>query len=147
MPRPRVLIRRLRPGAVLPKYMTAAAAGMDLSACLEAPVVLQPGARAAVATGLAIALPAGYEAQVRARSGLARQHGVTVVNGIGTIDADYTGEITVLLINHGAEPLAIEQGHRIAQLVIAPVVQADFEEVEALPETERGSGGFGSTGR
>jgi dUTP pyrophosphatase len=127
--------------------MTAAAAGLDLSACIDAPVTLAPGARAAVGTGLAMALPAGYEAQVRARSGLARQHGVTVLNGVGTIDADYTGEITVLLINHGAEPLVIEHGHRIAQLVIAPVVQAELAEVEELPTTERGAGGFGSTGR
>lgn len=142
---PRVQFQRLRPDAVVPRYMTADAAGMDLVAA--ASVELAPRARAAVPTGLAMAIPRGYEGQVRPRSGLAIKHGVTVVNAPGTIDADYRSEIMVLLINLGAEPYTIQPGDRIAQLVIAPVVQAELEEVDALSATERGGGGFGSTGR
>jgi dUTP diphosphatase len=145
--RPRVLIRKLRDDAVVPRYMTAHAAGLDVSAALDQPIEIAVGARAAIPTGLAIKLPEGYEAQVRPRSGLAREHGVTCVNAPGTIDADYTGPVIVLLINHGDRPVRIEPGQRIAQLVIAPVVQAELVEAEALPATERGSGGFGSTGR
>jgi dUTP pyrophosphatase len=144
---PRVQIQKLRPDAIVPRYMTAGAAGLDLSAALDAPVELAPGARAAISTGLAIKLPEGYEGQVRPRSGLAREHGVTLVNAPGTIDADYTGPVVVLLINHGARPVRIEPGQRIAQLVVAPVVQAELVEVDALPATGRGAGGFGSTGR
>lgn len=144
---PRVLVKRLRPDAIVPRYMTAHAAGLDLSAALDEPVDLAVGERAAIPTGLAIKLPEGYEAQVRPRSGLAREHGVTLVNSPGTIDADYTGPIIVLVINHGAQPVRIEPGQRIAQLVIAPVVQAELSEVEELPATARGAGGFGSTGR
>jgi len=145
--RPRVQIKKLRPDAIVPRYMTAHAAGLDLSAAVDAPIEIAIGARAAIPTGLAIKLPEGYEAQVRPRSGLAREHGITLVNAPGTIDADYTGQVIVLLINHGDRPVRIESGQRIAQLVIAPVVQAEVTEVEELPSTERGAGGFGSTGR
>jgi dUTP pyrophosphatase len=143
---PQVSIRRLRPDAVLPRYMSELAAGLDVVAAIDAPIDLPPGGRAAVGTGLALALPAGYEAQVRPRSGLAREHGVTVLNAPGTIDADYRGEIVVLLVNHGAATVQISRGQRIAQLVIAPVVQATLVEVDELPTTARGAGGFGSTG-
>ena len=132
----------------LPAYETAGAAGMDLRAAVsgDEALVLSPGTRAAVPTGLAFALPGGFEAQVRPRSGLALKAGVTVANAPGTIDADYRGELKVLLINHGAEDFVIRRGDRIAQLVIAPVVQAAWCEVENLDATDRGTGGFGSTG-
>jgi len=145
--RPRVQIKKLRADAIVPAYMTAHAAGLDLSAALDQPIDIAVGGRAAIATGLAIKLPDGYEAQVRPRSGLAREHGITVVNAPGTIDADYVGPIVVLLINHGDRPVRVESGQRIAQLVIAPVVQAELAEVDELPSTARGAGGFGSTGR
>jgi dUTP pyrophosphatase len=141
-----VRFKRLRPGAVLPRYMTAGAAGMDLSSAADGPVTLEPGARAGVPTGWAIELPAGTEGQVRPRSGLASKFGVTVVNAPGTIDSDYRGELVVLLVNLGREPHVIQPGDRIAQLVVAPVVQARVEEVEALSDTSRGAGGFGHTG-
>jgi dUTP diphosphatase len=144
---PRVLIQKLRADAIVPRYMTAHAAGLDLSAALDGPIEIAAGARAAISTGLAIKLPVGYEAQVRPRSGLARDHGVTLVNSPGTIDCDYTGEIVVLVINHGDRAVRIEPGQRIAQLVVAPVVQAELVEVGELPSTVRGAGGFGSTGR
>jgi dUTP pyrophosphatase len=136
-------------GLPLPAYQSAHAAGLDLLAAVpeNAPLVLAPGKHAMVPTGLAIALPEGFEAQVRPRSGLAARHGVTVLNAPGTIDADYRGEIQVILINHGAEPFAIRRGERIAQMVIAPAVQARLNPVDSLPDTGRGSGGFGSTGR
>jgi dUTP pyrophosphatase len=143
---PALQIQRLRPDAVLPRYMTAGAAGMDLHAAMDAPVALAPGERAAIPTGLAMAIPAGYEGQVRPRSGLAAAHGVTVINAPGTIDADYRGEVRVLLVNLGQVSVTLAPGQRIAQLVIAPVVQVQPVEVEALPATERGAGGFGSTG-
>ena len=130
----------------LPGYETAQSAGMDLAAAIDAPVILAPGGRAMVPTGLAIALPAGYEAQVRPRSGLAAKNGITVLNTPGTVDADYRGEVKVILINLGEDAFEIERGMRIAQMVIAPVTQARFAEVETLSETARGSGGFGSTG-
>lgn len=132
----------------LPSYQTALAAGMDLMAAVpaEAPMTIAPGARALVPTGLAIALPPGIEAQVRARSGLAVRHGLTVLNAPGTIDADYRGEIQVLLVNLGAESVEISRGMRIAQLVVAALARAEFREVASLDETARGSGGFGSTG-
>jgi dUTP pyrophosphatase len=145
-PRPRVLIKKLRPDAILPRYMTAQAAGLDLSAAIDEPVTLAPGARAAISTGLAFALPPGYEGQLRPRSGLAREHGVTLVNSPGTLDADFRGGLIVLVINHGDAAVRIAPGQRIAQLVIAPVVQADLVEVDDLAATERGAGGFGSTG-
>ena len=136
-------------GLALPAYQSAHAAGLDLLAALpdEAPLMLAPGQRALVPTGLTIALPPGYEAQVRPRSGLASKHGVTVLNAPGTVDADYRGEIGVLLINHGNVPFAVHRGERIAQMVIAAVVRAELVPVDALSATERGSGGFGSTGR
>ncbi len=136
-------------GLPLPTYQTADAAGLDLRAAVpeEAPLVLTSGKYAMVPTGLTIALPPGYEAQVRPRSGLAAKHGVTVLNSPGTIDADYRGEINVLLINHGEAPFSIRRGERIAQMVIAPVVQAELVPATELSGTERGSGGFGSTGR
>lgn len=144
---PRVLIKKLRADAIVPRYMTAHAAGLDLSAALDHPIEIAAGERAAIPTGLAIKLPDGYEAQVRPRSGLARQHGVTLVNSPGTIDADFVGELVVLVINHGDRAVPIEPGQRIAQLVVAPVVQAELVEVSELPATARGTGGFGSTGR
>jgi dUTP pyrophosphatase len=130
----------------LPAYETAAAAGMDLPAAVKQDLTLAPGERALVPTGLAIALPDGYEAQVRPRSGLAARNGVTVLNTPGTIDADYRGEVKVILANLGNEDFTIERGMRIAQMVIAPVVQAVLQEADTLPETARGEGGFGSTG-
>jgi len=133
----------------LPRCMTADAAGLDLMADVpaDAPLLLAPMARALVPTGLRLALPRGYEGQVRPRSGLAYKHGVTVLNAPGTIDADYRGELQVLLINLGAEPFAIRRGERVAQLVVAPVVQPLLEERATLDATVRGAGGFGSTGR
>lgn len=145
--RPRVQFRRMRPDAIVPRYMTANAAGLDLCAAIDAPIELSAGERVAVSTGLAMHIPDGFEGQVRPRSGLARDHGVTLVNAPGTIDADYRGVITVLVINTSKHAFTIEPGMRIAQLVIAPVVQAELEEVEELAATERGAGGFGSTGR
>lgn len=131
-------------GLGLPAYATAGAAGMDVLSAEE--VTLAPGARHAVATGLSVAIPAGYEIQVRPRSGLALKHGITVPNTPGTIDSDYRGELKVIMINLGAAPFAIARGDRIAQLVLAPVTQAAWNEVGELDETERGAGGFGSTG-
>ncbi len=131
-------------GLDLPRYATDGAAGMDVVSAED--VTLAPGARQAVATGLALAIPPGYEIQVRPRSGLALKHGITVPNTPGTIDSDYRGELKVILINHGTEPFPIARGDRIAQLVLAPVVQAAWKEVEDLDATERGAGGFGSTG-
>ena len=130
----------------LPRYETAQSAGLDLAAAVAAAVVLAPGGRAAIPTGLAIALPLGYEAQIRPRSGLAARNGVTVLNAPGTVDADYRGEIKVVLANLGHEPFAVERGMRIAQMVVAPVTQARWRETDALGETVRGAGGFGSTG-
>jgi dUTP pyrophosphatase len=136
-------------GLPLPAYQTAHAAGMDLLAAVpdSAPVTIEPGKYAMVPTALSIALPPGYEAQVRPRSGLAAKHGVTVLNSPGTIDADYRGEIAVLLINHGSTAFAIKRGERIAQMVIAKVEQAELVVATSLSETDRGAGGFGSTGR
>jgi len=131
-------------GLALPAYATEGAAGMDVLSAED--VTLAPGARHAVATGLALAIPQGYEIQVRPRSGLALKHGISVPNTPGTIDSDYRGELKVILINHGTEPFAISRGDRVAQLVLAPVVQAAWQEVAELGDTERGAGGFGSTG-
>lgn len=130
----------------LPRYETEGAAGLDLTAAIASPIELAPGAVALVPTGLAVALPPTFEAQVRPRSGLAAKYGVTVLNAPGTVDSDYRGEIKVILINHGAAPLTIERGMRIAQLVVAPVSRLQWQETEILPETGRGAGGFGSTG-
>jgi dUTP pyrophosphatase len=147
----RVEVRQLPhgEGLALPAYQTTDAAGLDLLAAVpaDAPMTLAAGKHAMVPTALTIALPSGYEAQVRPRSGLAAKHGVTVLNSPGTVDADYRGEINVLLINHGDVPFTIRRGERIAQMVIAPVLQAQLVQVTALSSTDRGSGGFGSTGR
>lgn len=136
-------------GLALPSYQSALAAGLDLLAAVpeNAPIVLAPGKYALIPTGLAIALPEGYEAQIRPRSGLAAKHGVTVLNAPGTVDADYRGEIGVLLINHGGAPFPVRRGERIAQMVIAAVVRAKLFPVASLSTTDRGGGGFGSTGR
>jgi len=135
-------------GLPAPDYASADAAGMDLSAAVaeDAAVTLAPGERAAVPTGLIVAIPQGYEGQIRPRSGLALKHAVTVLNAPGTIDADYRGEVKVILVNLGQEPFAVTRGMRIAQLVLAPVVRAAMQEVQSLDETARGEGGFGSTG-
>ena len=135
-------------GLPLPSYQSAQAAGLDLVAAVprEQPVKLQPGARALVPTGFALELPPGYEAQIRPRSGLALKHGVALLNSPGTIDADYRGELMVILVNHGAEPFLVQRGDRIAQLVIAPVAHVEIVLVDALGVTDRGDGGFGSTG-
>ena len=144
---PQISVRRLRPDASLPRYMTDGAAGLDLAAALDAPVTLPPGERALVPTGVAIAIPAGWEGQVRPRSGLAAKHGVTCLNAPGTIDFDFRGELKVILVNHGREPFTIARGERIAQMVVAPVMQVALVEADSLDDTTRGGGGFGSTGR
>jgi dUTP pyrophosphatase len=142
-------VYKMRVDAVVPRYKTSGAAGLDLAACLDTPLTVEPGGTTRVPTGLQIALPAGHEGQVRPRSGLAARHGVTVLNAPGTIDEDYRGEVQVLLVNHGSEPFTIEHGDRIAQLIVSPVTHVDIESVDdeaALGGTERGGGGFGSTG-
>jgi dUTP pyrophosphatase len=131
----------------LPRYMSEHASGMDLCAAVDEPVTLDPGERALVPAGFHMALPPGYEAQVRPRSGLAAKHGITIVNAPGTIDADYRGEVKVILANIGTEPFAVNRGDRIAQMVIQPVLQAELTQVDELPESQRGHGGFGHTGR
>jgi dUTP pyrophosphatase len=148
VPLPLLKIRRVAhrgPPLELPAYQTPHAAGLDLRA--DEDISLAPGERRAVPTGLAVELPEGYEGQVRPRSGLAARHGVGMVNAPGTIDADYRGEVQVLLVNHGQEPFAARRGERIAQLVVAPVARVEIREVEELSGTDRGAGGFGSTGR
>jgi dUTP pyrophosphatase len=149
MSRVEVVVMRLPHGhgLPLPAYATAESAGMDLYAAVEAPLRLAPGERALVPTGLAMALPEGCEGQVRARSGLALKKGLAVLNAPGTIDSDYRGEIGVILVNLGGEAVEIARGDRIAQLVVAPVTRAEVRERDALPESGRGAGGFGSTGR
>lgn len=147
MQKPQVMIKKLHPMAIIPKYMTEFAAGMDICALLEEAILLQPGQRSLIPTGLAFAIPEGYEIQVRPRSGLAIKHGITLVNSPGTIDADYRGEVCVILINHGQENFTISPGDRIAQLIVAPVCQAGLMEVSELSETARGEGGFGHTGK
>jgi len=147
--RPKVAVTKLPHGAdlPLPEYQTADSAGMDLRAAISVPITMLPGDRHMVETGLSVALPSGYEGQVRPRSGLAFKHGISIVNAPGTIDADYRGEISVLLINLGREPYTIERGERIAQIVVTPVAQAALIEVDELPDSARGGGGYGSTGR
>ncbi len=134
------------PGAVLPSYQTAGAAGADICACIQEDIILQPGERYPVPTGLCFAIPEGYEIQVRPRSGLAVKYGITCLNTPGTIDSDYRGEVKVILINLGEQPFTVHSGDRIAQLVVAPVVRTGFEQAPYLDRTERGGGGFGSTG-
>lgn len=145
----RVRVRRLphADGLPLPTYATAGAAGADLHAAVEGGITIAPGARAAVPTGLVLEIPVGVEGQVRPRSGLARRHGLTVLNSPGTVDADYRGEVQVLLVNLGAEPVTVRRGDRIAQLVIAPVTATEFVDCDVLTASDRGAGGFGSTGR
>ena len=142
----KVKIVRLKEKASLPAYATAHAAGMDVSACLDATVTVEPSSSALIPTGLAIELPEGYEAQLRPRSGLALRHLISLPNSPATIDADYRGEVGVILINHGREPFTVNHGDRIAQMVVSKVDRVAFEEVDALSDTERGEGGFGHTG-
>ena len=142
----RIKIVKLNSKAILPEYQSEHSSGMDLHACIDEPVTIQPGKRALIPTGLSIELPAGYESQIRSRSGLALKHGVTMANGVGTIDADYRGEYGVLLINLGDEPFTVEPNMRVAQLVIAQYEKIIWAESEQLSQTDRGSGGFGSTG-
>lgn len=148
MSRATIAVRRLphAEGLPLPGYATAGAAGFDLLAAVTAPLVIAPGARALVPTGLVMALPEGHELQIRPRSGLALKHGIVLPNSPGTIDEDYRGELQVIVMNAGDAPFTVERGTRIAQGVLAPVTRADWSEVETLPGTARGSGGFGSTG-
>ena len=140
------LVRSTAEPLPLPRYMTAGAAGMDLLADVNDPVELAPGARVLIPTGIAVEIPAGYEAQVRPRSGLALRHGVTLLNAPGTIDSDYRGEVQVLLINLGERPYTVGRGERIAQMIVAPVAHAELREAESLTESRRGPGGFGHTG-
>lgn len=141
-----VFIKRLKPSAKLPVYQTPGSAAADLAACVESPVTLAPGERQIIPTGLAMMLPPGYEAQIRARSGLSAKHGIAMANGIGTIDADYRGEVGVILINLGQEPFTVEPGMRIAQMAVVRCDQAVWHEVDQLDVTDRGEGGYGSTG-
>lgn len=144
-----IAVTRVRPEVEplpLPRYMTSGSAGMDLLADVVEPIELSPGARALIPTGIAVELPAGFEAQVRPRSGLALRHGVTLLNSPGTIDSDYRGEIQVILINLGDQPYTVRRGDRIAQMIVAPVVRAELREVDGLADSRRGSGGFGHTG-
>jgi dUTP pyrophosphatase len=143
---PKVEIKRLRGSEhPLPRYMTVSAAGMDLPAALDAAIDIEPGARVLVPCGFALSIPRGYEGQVRPRSGLALEHGLSVLNAPGTIDADYRGEVSVILANLGSDTVTIEPGQRIAQMVLAPVIRAELTEVDELDDTERGEGGFGHT--
>jgi dUTP pyrophosphatase len=139
-------IVKLRPTAVLPEYQTAGAAGADIHACIDAPITLQPLERRMIPTGISMAIPIGYEVQIRARSGMSIKHGITMVNGIGTIDADYRGEVGVLAINLSQEAFTIEPGMRIAQMVVAKYETIGWNEVDVLDETDRGVGGYGSSG-
>jgi dUTP pyrophosphatase len=145
----KVAIKRIRPGAEnpFPCYMTSHSAGMDLYADLEEEYILHPGSRILVPTGIAIALPDGYEAQIRPRSGLALKYGISLVNSPGTIDSDYRGEIGVIMINHGTEPFTIKPGERVAQMIVASFTRVEWQESEELENTVRGNGGFGHTGR
>jgi dUTP pyrophosphatase len=143
----KVQITKLRDNAILPKYQTEHSAAMDLHAAIDEPVTLQPMDRQLIPTGVSIALPDGYESQIRARSGLALKHGITMANGVGTIDADYRGEYGVIAINLGKEPYTIQPGERIAQLVISKYEKVEWEELDRLDETKRGNGAFGSTGK
>ncbi len=142
----RILVKRVRPHARLPEYMSPQASGMDLYCSLDAPITLQPGERAAIPTGISVAIPQGWELQIRPRSGLALRHGITLLNSPGTIDADYRGEIHLILANLGNTPFTIEPFMRLAQAVVTPVVRGRLEEVEELPPSPRGEGGFGHTG-
>ena len=142
----KILIKKLSKTAIIPKYETQGASGVDISANINEDLTLATNESTLVPTGIAVSIPQGFEIQIRPRSGLAAKKGISVLNTPGTIDADYRGEIKVILINHGNEPFVIRNGDRIAQMVVCPIVQAKFEEVDELSDTERGSGGFGSTG-
>ena len=142
----KIQIKKLSTSVSTPKYETPGSSGMDIAAHIEKKIIINPGEKALVSTGLLVAIPIGYEIQIRPRSGLAAKKNITVLNTPGTIDADYRGEIKVILINHGKEKFIIENGDRIAQMVVCPVIQAELEGTTELPNTERGSGGFGSTG-
>lgn len=142
----KINIAKVRSNAILPEYQTSGAAGADLHACLDEPVVIQPLERKLIPTGISMEIPEGYEVQIRARSGLSIKYGISIVNGIGTIDADYRGEFGVLLINFGQEPFTVEPDMRIAQIVVAKYDVAQWNEVKTLDETSRGAGGFGSSG-
>ena len=142
----KILIKRLSKQVSLPKYETSGSSGMDLAANIDANININPGKTAIIPTGLALSIPKGFEVQIRPRSGLAAKQKISVLNTPGTIDADYRGEIKVILINLGHEPFKVEKGLRIAQMVVCPIVQAQLKEVDDLSETERGKGGFGSTG-
>ena len=142
----KILIKRLSKEVSLPKYETSGSSGMDLAAYIDSNININPGQTAIIPTGLALSIPKGFEVQIRPRSGLAAKQKISVLNTPGTIDADYRGEIKVILINLGEEPFKVEKGLRIAQMVVCPVVQAQLKEVDDLSETERGKGGFGSTG-
>ena len=143
----KILIKRLSKEVPLPKYETQGSSGLDLSANIESSINIDPGKKEIIPTGIAISVPKGFEVQIRPRSGLAAKHNVTVLNTPGTIDSDYRGELKVILINHGQATFKIEKGFRIAQMVLCPVLKAKFEEVDNLDDTERGKGGFGSTGK
>jgi dUTP pyrophosphatase len=142
----KILIKKLSKTAIIPKYETQGASGLDISANINEDLTLATNESILVPTGIAVSIPQGFEIQIRPRSGLAAKKGISVLNTPGTIDADYRGEIKVILINHGNEPFIIRNGDRIAQMVVCPIVQAKFEQVDELSDTERGSGGFGSTG-
>ena len=141
-----ILIKKLRPGATLPRYQTEHSAGLDLSACIDAPITIEPHKRALIPTGISISLPMRCEAQIRGRSGLALNHGIMLANGVGTIDADYRGEIGVILLNTSEIPFVVEPGMRVAQMVIARYERIVWREADELDQTARGEGGFSSTG-
>ena len=143
----KVLVKKLNPKAELPKYKTEGSSGMDLMALIEKPITIKPQNSALIPTGLSIAIPEGTEIQIRPRSGLAAKSSISVLNTPGTIDSDYRGEIKIILFNHGKEEFTVNNNDRIAQMVLMPVLKAEFKEVEELPKTVRGSGGFGSTGK
>ena len=142
----KIQIKKLSNSVIIPKYETSGSSGMDIAAHVENNIIINPGEKALISTGFSIAIPRGYEVQIRPRSGLAAKKNITVLNTPGTIDADYRGEIKVILINLGKEKFIIKNGERVAQMVVCPVVQASLEEVKELSDTQRGSGGFGSTG-
>ncbi len=142
----KVSFKKLHKNAVMPQYQTAGAAAMDVAACIDAPVTIAPHERAIIPTGFAMALPIGYEAQIRARSGMAAKHGIMPANGVGTIDADYRGEVGVILLNTSSEAFTVEPGMRIAQMVVQAYETVEWDEVDELDDTQRGDGGYGSTG-
>ena len=143
----KILIKKNSNKITLPKYETEGSSGMDLSACIEKEIVIEPGDKAIIPTGFSLSIPKGFEVQIRPRSGLAAKEGISVLNAPGTIDSDYRGEIKIILINLNKKKFFVENGMRIAQMVVCPIIQAQFQEVEFLPESKRGDGGFGSTGK